>query len=159
VYWSVTSCHAAKSLQSFNSVDTVRGYCIEVPMRSTSPNMILLAKSFLAMASTLTHQDFQRSTKHEPRLSPTSPAVSNMPKSQEVVAMFALCQLRNDNIPSRSRGIVRHLLLRWCSSTRRLPTALWAMARDAPGYGVRRPWVLCQCRCALLSAVLGVAGL
>jgi hypothetical protein len=29
-----------------------------------------------AMASTLTHQDFQPSTKHEPRVFPTSPAVS-----------------------------------------------------------------------------------
>jgi hypothetical protein len=34
---------------------------------------------FFAMGSTLTHQDFQRPTKHEPRrLSPTSPSVSHL---------------------------------------------------------------------------------
>jgi hypothetical protein len=31
-----------------------------------------------ALASTLTHQDFQWSAKHEPRLSPTSPSVSHL---------------------------------------------------------------------------------
>jgi hypothetical protein len=42
-----------------------------------------------AMASTLTHQDFQRSTKYELRVFPTSPSVSKAPMTQDVVARAA----------------------------------------------------------------------
>ena len=56
----------------------------------------------LAMASTLTHQDFQRSTEHEPRVFPASPSVS-LPTKKE-----SRCPRLGAKIPPDPRGPAKY---------------------------------------------------